>query len=158
MSTSSSAIHETTTRSWALHHKGVPMHLTILFEQQDLLSTSLYIKGRDAEAVELTVIHESVNGTTLYGMLGNESLYPILVQDKEAVIILARYHAAIVASAVLEVDIAAMTQGYVLHPRSLYNALLEQCEGRGVSDDAPNILVRRIDAEISAVLASMEVL
>lgn len=132
------------------------MNLTILYEQQDLLNVALYLKGRDAHAVTLTVIHESINGTASYDIAGDESLYPILVLDKEGLVILARYHAAIVASAVLEVDVSAIAQGYVLHPRSLYNALLEQREGSASPDAEPVILTRPVDAVIDGLLASLE--
>lgn len=106
------------------------MKLTIYYEESDLIHVRLAIRAHDPANHVFTILAEQLTGVTSHDMTGTETVtLPALFQDNESLVILARNElGAIVASAVLEVDLTCLPDGYVLHPCSAHNALIDQCE------------------------------
>ncbi len=113
----------------------MPLLMTATYVMMDDYHASVRIKSHADAAMRLTLVHESTVGMVSYDLPGNGHIGGLMVQDAEALIIVARRQGAIVATQVLEMDASQVAIGYLFVPRGGFNVLLEQRDALLALDD-----------------------
>ncbi len=118
-----------------------PACFSMLFESgPDYARASLRIRSHCALGTITTVLHEHVGGVDAY-TITYDADFTLSISDAESLTIIARREGMIIGCGVFEVDVdLAVTLGAVLHPRSLSNLLVDQCEAQMVSNSIVDAL------------------
>jgi hypothetical protein len=107
----------------------------------------------------VSIIHETMLYTYTDGcaqlavdvddFLGDEASPVIEVEDKDVLIVLCKRNSRIVASQIFEVDLSAVSLGYLLIPRGGFNLLCDQSEQLR-AEDLDKMCQERIYVSVSA--------
>ena len=119
-----------------------PTLLSVAFIREGDYHARLRIRGNNDTGLQLSILHQSVE-VSFQDIDGAATSSTIMVQDKEALVVLARRDSLIVGSGIFEVDTSVCDSiGTLLVPRCSSNLIVDQNEIDSFADTPATTLTR----------------